>query len=850
METKQTNQVLSQFTTFAQKDPEQVSAELHSSLQNGLSSAQIAQLQTQYGANSLAGHEETVWHILWNQLKSPFIYLLILIGCITLFLGDYTESIIIFLLVTINTAFSFYQEYRSHNAFILLQKYITDTIRVIRNGTEVIIASNQLLPGDLITLYPGDIIPADIRFITAENLMVDESALTGESVPVTKTAQTIKATVPLTVFTATNIGFKGTSISTGKATGIIFAIGNNTYFGSIATAAQTNPKQSSFTLGLARFSRFILYLVLITVLFVFFMHFLLNPHFNALNLLLFSMALGITIIPEALPIVITFSLTRGALKLAKQKLIVKRLSAIEDLGSMNILCADKTGTLTENHLTIKNSFASNENQLWHYAILASGLPQAALDNDKGFNGPVWQKLSEQERKKYSHYRIIAEHPFESVMRYGSLVVANNSNAELIARGNVPEVIALCADLDEAQRKKIIQWAQAEGNLGHRVLAFAKKEVSKDITQIDPSSEQDLSFIGLIAYEDPLKPTAKDALAKARSLGVDVKIISGDSKEVNRAIAYAIGLIKNDTQIITGEELQQKSENAKHDAIEQCAVFAHIVPNQKVEIVQQLEIAHDIGYVGDGINDAPALKVAHVSMAVDTGQAVARDVADIILLHKSLRVIVDGIREGRIIFANMIKYIKSTLTANFGHFYSLSVISLLVDYLPLLPSQLLLISLLTDIPLIAISTDTVGFNDIKKPKKYDLKDIALVTMSLGLFVMIADFIIFALFHNEAHSVLQTNWFISCILIELLFFYSIRTTNIFYKAPMPSWPVLSLTVAIAALAIALPYTWLGQKFLHFTPPTWHHLLLIAIVVLIYFIITDLVKVLYYRLYNERM
>lgn len=847
METKQTNQVVSQFTQFAVKDPEQISADLQTSLQNGLSTAQLAKQWARYGQNMLTAHEVTLWQIFWNQIKSPFIYLLIIIGFINIFLGEYTEGIIIFLLVAINTAFSFYQEYRTHNALALLQKYITDTIRVIRNGQEMAVASNKLVPGDIVKLYPGDVIPADMRFITAENLMVDESALTGESVPVAKNAQTIKTADPITVFNATNIGFKGTSISSGKALGLIFAIGNTTYFGSIATVAQQSPKQSSFTLGLARFSRFILYLVLITVTFVFLVHFFLNPHFNALNLLIFSMALGITIIPEALPIVITFSLTRGALKLAKQKLVIKRLSAIEDLGSMDILCTDKTGTLTENHLTIKNSFASDEKQLWWYAALSSGLSVSSLEKDTGFNGPVWHQLSEQEQASYKNYRIIAEHPFESVLRYGSLVVAQNTDAELILRGNVQEVIALCSDLDASQKAKITQWAQAEGNLGRRVLAFAAKKTSQEITHIDTSLEKDLQFIGLISYEDPIKITAYDALAKARALGVEVKIISGDSKEVNRAIGNAIKLIDNESQIISGEELKTKTEAQKDVLIEQCKVFAHIVPDQKVEIVKQLEIAHDIGYVGDGINDAPALKAAHVSMAVDTAEAVARDVADIILLNKSLHVIVNGIREGRIIFANMIKYIKSTLTANFGHFYSLSVISLLIDYLPLQPSQLLLISLLTDIPLIAISTDTVSFNDIKRPKKYDLKDIALVTMTLALFVMITDFIIFALFHNEPHSVLQTNWFITCILVELSFFYSIRTTLPFYKGSFPSWPVLSLSFLIAALSIALPYTALGQKYLHFTPPSAHHLALIALVTFVYFIITDLVKVLYYRLYS---
>lgn len=282
-------------------------------------------------------------------------------------------------------------------------------------------------------------------------------------------------------------------------------------------------------------------------------------------------------------------------------------------------------------------------------------------------------------------------------------------------------------------------------------------------------------------------------------------------------------------------------------VEQCAVFAHIVPDQKVEIVQLLENKHDVGYMGDGINDAPALKIAHVSMAVDTAADITRDVADIILLHKSLAVIVNGIHEGRVVFANMIKYIKSTLAANFGHFYSLAIVSLLIDFLPMTPTQLLLVSLLTDLPLIAISTDTVSLADINKPKKYDLKDIALVTMILGLIVMVADFIVFAIFYKGAHATLQTNWFVTSVLIELSFFYSIRTAGPFYKGTFPSLPVLGLSSLIAATAIALPFTWIGQKFLHFTPPSTHDLMIIGAIVVCYFIITDIVKVLFYRMYN---
>ena len=840
-------QIAQQLRQYATQTVDAVCTMLKTSPQKGLTTQQAHERLAQYHANVIKNHEITVWRILFNQIKSPFIYLLIIISGIDFALQNFTDGSMIFALVVFNTLFGFYQEYRTHRALQLLKKYIVDKIRAIRDGKEIEINSQQLVPGDIIKVYPGEIIPADIRFITTENITIDESILTGESAPVQKNTDPVTEK-NLTVFTATSIGFTGTSVLSGKGVGVVFATGSSSYFGSIAMLAQKSPKLSSFAQGIAQFSKFILYLTLITITVVFIAHLLLHrDQLNIINLLIFSMALGISIIPEALPIVITFSLARGALHLAKFKVITKRLSSIEDLGSMQLLCIDKTGTITENKLQLSAIQAADEQQLLTYGVLAAGLPVDQLAKDEGFNGPLWQKLDNTSRKTIETFQVRAEHPFESHLRYSSVIVCNTERCELIVRGNVQELLPRCTQLSKDEQAKIEAWTDQEGTQGHRVLIVAKKEVPQT-AQITQELETNLEYLGAISYVDPLKPTAAAALARARSLGVKVKIISGDTKEVNFAVAKQIKLISKTDEIISGEEFAQKSDLEKRELIEHCAVFAHILPDQKVEIVQLLEDKYDIGYLGDGINDAPALKIAHVSMAVDTAADVARDAADIILLHKSLRVIVDGIHEGRVVFANLVKYIKSTLAANFGHFYSLSIVSLLINFLPMLPSQLLLISLLTDFPLIAISTDTVSLQDINVPRRYDLKDIALITMILGLIVMVVDFIMFITFSKSPPQVLQTNWFITSILIELSFFYSIRSSLPFYKASRPSFIIVALSSIAASIGIGLPFTSFGQKFLHFQPPTAHDLGFIVILVIAYFIVTDLVKVLFYRVYKK--
>jgi Mg2+-importing ATPase len=810
----------------------------------GLSSQQFNENKKKYGLNKISKEESGLWSILLNQIKSPFIYLLIIIVFIDFILQDFTDGTMILVLVIINTIFGFYQEFRTYHTLQLLKKYIVDHIRVIREGKEVEIKSSELVPGDIVKLYPGDRIPADIRLIHVENLATDEGILTGESVPIQKNSKPLEKEPD--IYQATNIGFSGTTVTTGNGLGIVFATGNNTYFSSIVTLAKESPKLTTFMLGISKLSRFILIIVLIVVSFVFFAHVLFAKKLDIFNLLAFSMALGISIIPEALPVVITFSLTRGALHLSKYNIIMKRLSAIEDLGSMNLLCADKTGTLTENKLTLRAVQGKDKRKVIIYSILASGLPPQQLEKDQGFNGPLWHELNDKEKKLIEEYQLIDEHPFEPQLRRSSVLVKHGNESFFIMRGNTEDVLKLCINLDDKQKKEIDDIAQKEGEEGYRVLIIAAKKT--DASKITNTLEKELDYCGLISYIDPLKKTAPEAIKRASKLGVGIKIISGDTVQVNYAIAHKINLVSKEDQVISGEEFEKKSEKEKEKIAKYCTIFAHIVPEQKVEIIDCLKKYYDVGYLGDGINDAPALKSAHVSIAVNSAADIARDNADIILLRKSLHVIVDGIYEGRIIFANCVKYIKSTLAANFGHFYSLAIISLLIDFLPIRASQLLLISLMTDIPLIAISTDTVSPSEIAQPKKYDLKEIALVTPFLGIIVMAIDFIVFALFYDHVeHGRLQTNWFIASILIELSFFYSIRTTLPFFKAQFPSWQILTLSTLMALTAISLPFTSFGHTFLYFQTPKLSDLTIIFALLIGYFFITDIAKIIFYHFYN---
>lgn len=817
----------------------------------GLSDLEVAQRQLHYGYNEVRLHESGVFNLLIRQVKSPFIYLLLAVIVISLFVHSYFDAAVIGFIVIINTAVGFFQEYRAANALTLLQQFIMPVCQVMRGGQELEVNTRELVPGDIIVLYPGDTIPADFRIINAQNITVDESVLTGESEAVPKVSDSVTVS-PTALYKAANIGFSGTTIMSGKVMGVVFATGSNTTMGDITALTVSTFRLSGFEKSITQFSSFILRLMLISLLVIFVANVLLKGgSVNIVQLIIFSCALAVSAIPEALPIITTFALAHGALRLARKKAVVKRLSAIEDLGNVEILCTDKTGTLTENVSRIEQIMQSSLPETLVYAALHNNELIKKMQQAKGFDLAIYQALSAQEKDALAAYKKIAEIPFDPARRSSLILVQHNEASLLLLRGSVEEVLNSCVH-DATAANAINAWALEQGLKGRRVLLIAKKEMPEKLSSALSSSldlrtyENNMIFVGGIAFGDPLKKTASAAIAKARLLGVEIKILSGDAKEVCGTIAQQIGLIQDASLVITGQDFAQMSNAEKFEVAKNYSVFARVSPHQKYEIISLLQKDKYVAYMGDGINDAPALKIANVALAVKGAAGIAQEAADIILLKKSLMVIIDGIEEGRIVFANTLKYIRTTLSATFGNFYSIALISLFIDYLPMLPVQLLLVNVLSDIPMLSIATDNVSIQELKRPAKYDTRSIIFLSTTLGFVSSLFDFIFFAFFYHLAPTLVQTGWFILNMLTEIVFVFSVRTTLPFFRATMPSFLLITLSTLVAALSVCLPFTALGQELFHFVAIPQSQLLAIIYLVIAYFATTDCIKVLYYKVY----
>lgn len=831
------------------KNTDEIIKEYGAEPNKGLASAGVKQRLEKYGFNEITIKAVHWWQILLRQFKSPFIYLLVGAAILAFALREIIDAIMILLFLFINAALGFYQEFRSEHTLRLLKKYTASYVKVMRNGEEIACATEEIVPGDIIVLETGDKIPADVRFIDVYNTTVDESILTGESAPVNKTSD-ILTDIAKDYYQALNLGFSGTTVVSGKAKAIALATGKSAVLGRITRLEVETRRVSSFEKGIARFSSFILKLVLATLALVFLAHIFFKEGVDFITLTIFSIALAVSVIPEALPVVTTFSLSRGALRLAKKKVVVKRLSAIEDLGGIEILCTDKTGTLTENSLTVAEIYPDSSPDTLIYANLsASSLEKNKLEP---FDIALWKHLPKEHYKRVSQYKRIMDMPFDPGRRRNLILVAKENKSELIVRGAPEEILKLTSDISAAEKKSISQWISRQGAQGRRVLAVAKKEITKDASELKninlKEEETGLAFLGVIAFIDPVKPSAFEAVKQAEELGVKIIIITGDSKETAGAVARQIGLAASPEDVIKAEELEAMRLPEQLMAVEKCKVFARVSPEQKYNIIRLLQEKYEVGFLGEGINDAPALKIAGVSLVVQSASDIARDAADIVLLQKNLKVILDGIKEGREVFTNTAKYIKATLASNFGNFYAVAIASLLIDYLPMLPVQILLLNLLSDFPMIAISTDTVDKKETASPKKYNVKDIVLVAIILGIVSTVFDFIFFGIFYRISPQVLQTNWFMGSIFTELLLLFSIRSRGFFLRAQRPSAAVIWLTALAFIAAAIIPFTAIGQELFKFIRPTINHLLIIISIAAAYLFCNEIVKLLYYKSFNR--
>ena len=831
---------------YTVKTSDQIFNELKTS-EKGLSTKQARGLLEKNGSNSIHSKENKMWDIFVRQFKSPFVYLLFIAGLIALVLGQKIDTILIAVFVLVNTVLGFYQEYKSENTLKILKKYLVAKAVVVREGNEKLINASELVNGDLIILNPGDIIPADVRFVDSYNLSIDESVLTGESVPIQKDHNPLKSRAGQ-ISEALNLGYSGTSIMSGEAKAVVVAIGKNTNYGHIASLTAQTVRESTYEKELSRFSKFTLVLVSVTLAIVVAAHLILKSTPSFAELALFAIALAVSVIPEALPVVTTFSLSLGALHLAKNNVVVKRLSAIEDLGGIQILCTDKTGTLTENKLEVDNVFGRFKDRILIYANLASVYSDGERRHiSSAFEDALINKLTKKVQKGLKKYEVKLEIPFDPERKRSSVIVEKDSRVRLIVRGAPENILPFC-QLSEVLKSEISDWITTKGRQGIRVLAVASRSVDKkdkyDISKI----EENVDFIGLVSFIDPIKTTAKESIELAEVLGVKVKILTGDSREVAGSVAQQVGLVKNINDVITGDAFDALQYREQQEAAEKYSVFARVTPAQKYKIIQILQEKFEVGFLGEGINDAPALKVANVALAVKGASDIANDASDIILLKKSLKVIVDGIKEGRSVFANTNKYIMSTLTSNFGNFFAMSAITLLIDFLPMLPLQILLVNLLSDFPMIAVATDNIDLESVRTPHKYNLKSFALIALLLGMVSTIFDFIFFGAFFRFSPSVLQTSWFIGSILTELLFIFSIRTKFFFLKSSPPSKILLGLALFAGLCTILIPFTSIGQHVFGFTKPSFSNLAIILGIAGVYLAVSETIKLVYFRAYSR--
>jgi len=811
---------------------------LHTSL-NGLSQIEVNARLTQYGQNILKNeHKVSVANLLLKQFKSPLIYLLLAACVVSFLLKDLNDGFVIATILVINTGLGFFQEFKSQKAIEKLQKLVGREVLVKREGKESLIAEKFLVPGDIVILRQGDIVPADVRLLNVENCSVNESQLTGESAAVGKSTSG-----------SNSLTFAGSIVEQGEGQGVVYATAASTELGKIAHLSSSTIRITQYEKSLTSFSTFLIKLTFFTLVIVFLFKLMITHDFSHISsLAIFMVALSIAVVPEAMPVIATLTLSEGALKLAKRHVVTKTLSVIEDLGNIDILCSDKTGTLTENKQTVKNVVADN-------AELFQQLSAGSLENidekrkksQSSFDLALLDYLPKEVINEARQYKRLAELPFDPAARRRRVVYTDGKKTYLVEVGSVETLLALTGHVHADKYTKTLK---EEGELGLRHLGFAYKEVEYegngkfDILK----HENGLVFAGFVSLEDPLRPSAKHTIELARKLGVGIKILSGDSREVTQYVATEVGLMDSKQKVYTGDEIEKMSDLELADVLETTNAFAKLKPEQKYRIIKILKLkGRVVAYQGDGINDAPALKLADVAIAVNNATDVAKESADILLLRNDLNVLVNGIKYGRGIFSNINKYIRYTMIGNFGNFFALSALYLLSSNLPLLTTQLLLTNLLGDVPLIAIATDNVEAKALERPSKYNMHSLIFTSAVLGTYTAIFELLFFVLVKNQSLGLTQTSLYLYLTVIGFVVILSVRNSDHFWKAPPLSRALLFAFGIIAVIAVAVIYFKPTQRIFSFTPLPLYMLGTIACMTVLYFAFLDLIKVWFYKAAN---
>lgn len=833
-----------------------------SSQLSGLSEDEALLRLKQFGFNEIAREKKksALLHLLSN-IKNPLVILLLVLGTVSFFTGDIRATILIFSMVVLSLVLRFIQEMRADHSAEKLKAMVKNTATVLRNNKKQEIELKMLVPGDIILLSAGDMTPADVRILSAKDLFLNQAALTGESLPVEKNAKPIVSTIenPLDFC---NICFLGSNVVSGSATAIVISTGEQTYFGLLAKDIVAERQLTSFDKGVNKFTWLMIKLIAVMVPAVFLINGL-TKH-NWFEAFMFAMAVAVGLTPEMLPMIVTVNLSKGALDMARKKTIIKRLNSIQNFGAMNILCTDKTGTITEGKIILEKHVDTRgepNEQVLHYGYLNSYyhtglknlLDDAILDHEE-----LEERLKAKEK-----YRKIDEVPFDFVRRRMSVVVEEeNGMHKLICKGATDEIINQCnrvqingaiIDMLPEHIAKCKEVATQLNNEGFRVIALAFKDMpgSPEEPVYSIKDEENLVMLGFLSFLDPPKESAEEALKRLKALNVDVKILTGDNEIVTTYICRKVGIpIEN---LLLGSQIETMTGAELELAVQNTSVFARLAPMHKERIIKAIQGKDNVvGFLGDGINDAPALKASDVGISVNTAVDIAKESSDIILLENSLLVLEQGVLDGRRVFSNIIKYIKMAASSNFGNMFSVVGASAFLPFLPMLPIQILTNNLLYDFSQTTIPTDKVDDEWVKKPRKWMIGDIKRFILFIGPISSIFDYVTFFMmlyFFNCWHnpSLFHTGWFVESIVSQTLIIHVIRTNKIPFIQSWASWPLIISSILVVGFG-----TWLTVSplagilgFVTLAPSYW---IFLALIIICYISLTQFVKTWFIRKFES--
>jgi Mg2+-importing ATPase len=818
----------------------------------GLSSAEAAARLERHGANAVEEQRDVAaLRLLLRQFASPLVLILVFGAAISLFVRDWIDSAIILVIVLGSTLLGFTQEYRASAAVAELRKRLALTVRVLRDGVGRTAVASELVPGDVIELSAGKLVPADGVILAATDFLVTEASLTGESMPVEKQPGAVKAEAPMAG--RTNCAFMGTSVRSGTASVLVVKTGRATAFGQVAARLKTRPPEPEFAHGVRQFGYLLVRIMVVMVFFVLAVNQILGR--PAIESLLFAVALAVGISPELLPAIVSVTLAHGAREMARRGVIVRRPEAIEDLGSMDVLCTDKTGTLTAGVMALDAAVDADGNA--SAEVLRLAYLNAALET--GIENPLDAALvaaGEKVGLAVAGSVKVAEIPYDFVRKRLTIVVATGEDPahhRIIMKGAFDNVLGACAavahagveiPLDAAVRERLEAYYRAKGMEGFRVLALATRRVPAQ-PRYGRDDEAGMVLEGFLLFFDPPKLQARQAVTDLATRGVRVKVITGDNRHVAANVASAIGL--DPKAMLTGEAIAGLSDDALWHLASRTELFVEVDPQQKERIIRALQHAgHSVGYLGDGINDAPALHAADVGISVDQAVDVARESADVVLLRPDLDVLRRGVDDGRRTFANTLKYIAITTSANFGNMVSMALATPLLPFLPLAAKQVLLNNFLSDLPSIAISTDNVDAERIAQAQRWDVAEVRRFMIVFGListaFDLVTFFVLLRVF-DATESVFQTAWFEVSLLTELAVLLLLRTHKPVLRS-VPGRALLWTTVAVSALAIAAPFIGPFAGVFGLVALPWPLLAATFAIVAGYVVTTELAKLWYFR------